>query len=362
VVRVWSVTLQDQTIRLENRTRDSHPRCCTSIRWLFGFESLKSRNFTFDGMAQVGEGGEEHARPSGGSHERGRKRTLIRVSNAAIFEQLLPDLKEAHDRQFLQEDALEVFNRLREDLHAAWDDEATTKEDEGRIVKELEAVWPALLAAAYEPVKDFDRLLAMINLKTEPAAMDVDLLGVLGRWRDEVSHTQAIAALMNPSRSGDLGVALLRAFVREADRRAEDWSDAALKQARVLPEGTYEILGRAIRPDVVVHIGEGSNSVLVVVENKVDAKDHENQLDDYARWALAQGAGATLFVYLTPSGLPPTHLKRKHDWKSMSYSQLATAWRRVLAHAVPETLGSKRYGFIWRQSPCTSGRSASAGA
>jgi hypothetical protein len=252
---------------------------------------------------------------------------------AAAFKRILPDLIAAHGLEFPERNLGAAFDRVRDDLHLAWEAETEAEGSETSMVAELEKVWPALIEKVYEPVKDFAPLLAKLDLTTEPSAMTVDLLGVAGRERDEVCHTQVIASLLNPSRSGDLGVALLRALLKAAGPTPEDWPDDVLRKAIVLAEEQQSVRGRDIRLDVVVRVGEGQNSLLVVIENKVDARDAENQLDGYAEWAAAEAVDERLLVYLTPRGTEPSKLKGKHTWRTMSYSDLAVAWRQVLAQS-----------------------------
>jgi len=248
---------------------------------------------------------------------------------AAAFKRIRPDLLAAHGLEFPELDLGAAFNRVRGELSVAWGAEMAAEGSDAALVAELEKVWPALIEKAYEPVKDFDPLLAKLDLTTEPSGMTVDLLGIAGRERDEVCHTQVIAGLMTASGSGsdDLRVALLRAFLEAAGVHTDDWTDDVIGKATVTAEEEQTVGKRTIRLDLVVRIGDA----LVVIENKVDARDAENQLDGYANWAKGERAAETLLIYLTPGGVPPSKLKGKQAWRTMSYSDLATAWRRVLA-------------------------------
>ena len=229
-------------------------------------------------------------------------------------------------------DPVKGFGRVRADLHAAWEAETAAGGSEAAMVADLEVVWSALIKAAYEPIKDFDGLLAKVDLSTEPSTMKVDLLGLAGRERDEKCHTRVIASLMTYSHTGNLGVALLRAFLSAAGVATDDWPDEVLAKAEVWAEREQSLRGRSIRPDIIVRLGEGDRSLLVVIENKVDAKDRQKQLDDYAEWAEAQqDFRETERIYLTPTGASPSMLKGKLPWHPMSYARLATAWRKVLA-------------------------------
>jgi hypothetical protein len=80
----------------------------------------------------------------------------------------------------------------------------------------------------------------------------------------------------------------------------------------------------------LIEVGEGDDRLVVVVENKIDAKDSQGQLDDYASWAHGRSSREPLLIYLTPKGDPATMVRRPSQWVSVSYMSLLVQWRRVL--------------------------------
>ena len=87
----------------------------------------------------------------------------------------------------------------------------------------------------------------------------------------------------------------------------------------------------ARRCDVWIELVEEGRSLFVVIENKVDAGEHGDQLSAYegAVWQRARARRHLNFearlIFLTPDGRPPGDEVDKKLWIPISYRQLACA-------------------------------------
>jgi len=175
----------------------------------------------------------------------------------------------------------------------------------------------------------------------------LDLLSPLGKARHEPSHTKTLGFLMDPGRPHGLGVRVLREFFKlmgrlipgedPFERLAEDslQSTDTLRQIRVTTEHANEVDGRAARCDLWLELEDANRSLIVVVENKVESSEHNDQLRTYedALWRRAKerrrlNLDARL-VFLTPDGRLPDQEYDRTLWLPMTYTNLAAC----LAHA-----------------------------
>ncbi len=189
---------------------------------------------------------------------------------------------------------------------------------------EVRAEWLAII----QPPPDVDRF---VEVKREAdAIIDAglwvsgpgDLLSVLNRHRDELTHSRLIGWLLTPTARHGLGRRFLRALLDHV------WPGEELMQSglvRVDIETTRSAadeigLLREARADIVV-IGE---DVTVVIENKVDAGEG---LDQFERlyWAWADQPVETRWLFLSPTGRPPvtaTSGAALAAWRTLGYGDL----------------------------------------
>jgi hypothetical protein len=241
----------------------------------------------------------------------------------------------------------QAFDRIRTDLQMLSAARPTAAKRFARIRDDLlrlhtrsaqRAAFRAAADAFFDRVfaaPDYTNLAEKADRLRDPALLNASLLGCLNRSRRETLHTQALAGLLNPQRC-DHGELLLRAFLNQAREGLTDGIE--LKWTTVRAECTLELprKGRTERPrpDLLFELrgAEGSApSRVVVVENKIDALDHDNQLDDYSAAASLRYPRAELyFVYLTLHGAAPAQ-DVDSSWQTFSYETLALMLRRQLA-------------------------------
>jgi hypothetical protein len=138
-----------------------------------------------------------------------------------------------------------------------------------------------------------------------------------------------ICTLLQPSQA--LGNELVRALLRLADIEVDPEAEIEVDEPFYKAPG-----GGFVYPDLRIRVRGSTRDKLILIENKIDDVDRENQLRSYAECAFIQHVKDDVtLLYLTPTGAPPTSDVGPHDWKPISYRNLAIAWRAVLARAAP---------------------------
>jgi hypothetical protein len=157
-----------------------------------------------------------------------------------------------------------------------------------------------------------------------------DLLGVLGRRRDELAHSRVIGWLLVPTNRHGLGRRVLQGLLDHV------WpGEALLAHGPVIVEleeprqaADEDGVMRAARADIVVR-GE---TLCLVIENKVDAAEQPDQCERLY-WAFADQADDTRYLFLTRTGRPPTTTRSPTAtvaWRSIGYRDL----RAILTVAI----------------------------
>jgi hypothetical protein len=156
-----------------------------------------------------------------------------------------------------------------------------------------------------------------------------DLLGTLERARDEVTHTKILAHFLDPSRSGGVGSACVKAFVDLILTSGSEEDMPALPDGLNLKDlniRTERHLGKYGRVDLSLD----SLQALVLVEVKIDALERPGQLSDYAsaldELYLSQKRHTMLiFLTRTPDQAPSIKRSAVH----ITFRDVLTAWLSV---------------------------------
>lgn len=149
-----------------------------------------------------------------------------------------------------------------------------------------------------------------------------DFLGVLRRQRDELAHPRMIAWLLDPCAYHGLGTRVLRGVVEKVFGPE---SGSRFERARTMCEVPL-VDGRL---DIVV---EGAGFYLVI-ENKVDALEAEEQCAYYSRHLPTEAR----CILLSPDGRTAGGAT---TFKSLRYTELASILREALA-ASPDGAGRR---------------------
>lgn len=167
------------------------------------------------------------------------------------------------------------------------------------LVTALEDEWRGIEAARHTQVESWHepmRLLAdeYFDIRRRGGWVHgpADLFGILGRNRDELSHSAMLAWLLDPDGRHGLGRALLDRVIEEC------FPDVDPVSLRVRFVQT-EVQRVETRADIVIW----GDAATIVIEVKVDAGEGIRQCDRlYERFSDEPGVR---FLFLTPSGREP---------------------------------------------------------
>jgi hypothetical protein len=149
-----------------------------------------------------------------------------------------------------------------------------------------------------------------------------DLLNVLGKSREENINSDMICWLFDPRHAKITAPAALRAIVRTLDNPAE-WQliiSVSIKQRTLCIRREYPIAAAALgretlgRLDLLI----SGPSFKLVIENKIDSDEHENQTDAYWDWLKKEPEPLKGGMFLTPGGFPAVN----RNFKPLSYIDL----------------------------------------
>lgn len=138
----------------------------------------------------------------------------------------------------------------------------------------------------------------------------------LGVARREIHHSSFLAFLLSPSESHCLRDLFLRRFLQEVTRWAPEPSISAIELDGI--DLTYVDVKREYE-NVDIYIRDTTNKIVVVIENKVGSKQHDDQLKRYVEVASRLDPEYRfLGIYLTPGGEDPKH----NSYFPFSYEQV----------------------------------------
>lgn len=155
-----------------------------------------------------------------------------------------------------------------------------------------------------------------INEQRHATAPKFNVFSALGVSRRELSHSSFLAYLLSPKGDHEQGAKFLNAFVQLIGMK--DISGHNPRKVHVDTElAAGDELGRM---DIVVSCRP---NWLIVIENKIDAGEGEEQLPRYLKWMDGQNGYVTKeLVFLTPMGHHSV-TARTDSYHRISYAQLA---------------------------------------
>lgn len=164
--------------------------------------------------------------------------------------------------------------------------------------------------------------------------------------RSELPHSRFLACLLDPQGIHDQKDLFLRAFLEDVLQEQIERL-VNLTKSKVATELSTEY-GNL---DIVITL---SDKQIIVIENKVDAGEGEDQLKRYQSWLNKQPGGPHRLVFLTPDGrapfsCDPADVKKV---KRVSYEMIAD-WLDKLRDMVPVPLEVvlSQYTNLWRSIP-----------
>lgn len=275
----------------------------------------------------------------------------------ASIEQLLPQIREALTKDAGEQPApivASVATLLPDIREALAQDEAMSGADDVELARRVSDLLPKLLERLRQTYLDArGRLAQDFPWTLPPLDWEMDLLGSVSKARSETLHTQCLAYLFDSRGTHGLGTRVLREFFRLLGRLVPgedifehltadtEGTPERLQHVRVVPEHCIKVpigTGAALedrRCDLWLDLVEEGRALVVIIENKIDANEHNEQLAAYeqAVWKWAREHRVNTFeqrlVFLTPEGRLPAGAADHQAWLPISYKQLAA----VLAHA-----------------------------
>jgi hypothetical protein len=123
--------------------------------------------------------------------------------------------------------------------------------------------------------------------------------------KEEILHTRMLAHLLDPSAHHGQGLLFLKSFF-DAARSCEGFILPAgpIEEGRWFVQKEFPIAGVG---ELDLLIENTRKKYIIVIENKIDDKDHPGQLSKYRTWMDKARAGydCRQLVYLTPDGSLP---------------------------------------------------------
>jgi hypothetical protein len=153
----------------------------------------------------------------------------------------------------------------------------------------------------------------------------VDFLSLLGRERDENSHSDVLATLLNPNVCPGVALPALVALTASLPDAAA-WKNALLRNATVGLIAVHReyVTGREWgrqsnldRIDIVV----SSPDFVLVIENKTFTREHGRQTERYSDWLAFVDAPLKAAYLLTPTGATAI----SSEFRALSYLSLVSA-------------------------------------
>ncbi len=173
------------------------------------------------------------------------------------------------------------------------------------------------MAITPEIRKAFESFLLSKDLFTlESRFAKFNVFEALGVERKEIHHSNFLAYLLEPSESHGLRGLFLQKFLQEAVR---EYSNTTISVMKLDGLDLSQMTVRREYENIDLYLTDSRNKLVVVIENKVGSKQHDNQLTRYRETADAEHRDFRfLGIYLTEDGQDP---KDEH-YAVISYKQV----------------------------------------
>ena len=175
--------------------------------------------------------------------------------------------------------------------------------------------------------------IARIEEDSNKNALKFNLFSALGVTRKEVIQSRFLSYLLDPNEHHCQGAIFLNAFLTIIG--LPEVNTVQIKHVRVVTEHSAgEALGRM---DIVLFC---QPDWLIVIENKVDAGEGDQQLDRYAKWLSKQKGysdNSKRLVFLTPTGHESVTAKAV-EYLQLSYLEIAEAFGPLPNQSMAESV------------------------
>jgi len=165
---------------------------------------------------------------------------------------------------------------------------------------------------------DFDKL--ELGLKTP------NIFQILSVARTEIRHSNFLGWLLDPNGNHGLGRLFLTKFLRGVST-SEVATELDEFDINLLNFNNVEIRREWKNIDLLLVF----DTLVICIENKIDSKDHSNQLAKYRKTINDSFENKNkIFVYLTPTGEQPTTKSEIEYYALYSYQEIIEQFDRIL--------------------------------
>lgn len=149
---------------------------------------------------------------------------------------------------------------------------------------------------------------------------------ILNFQKAEIRHSNFLAWLMDPKENHRLGDLFLKRVLKDIfSNQNYDWIDEFTIDSIEL--SNVEIRREWNYIDIFIII----NDFVICIENKIDSKEHSNQLQRYKNIIDTNYKNHNkAFVYLTPYGNEPETIHNNNEFKTYSYEQILINIENIL--------------------------------
>ena len=151
----------------------------------------------------------------------------------------------------------------------------------------------------------------------------VNLFDVLRVSRTEIRHSNFLAWLLDPNANHFLGDKFLRVFFTEILKMN---NSSALETCKILSEDFSDFVVKREEAHIDILAYSRSLKIVLCIENKIDASEHDNQLQRYYNYIKSKfNEYKPYCVFLSPDGADVSKESDKEFWLSMSYKVIDAA-------------------------------------
>ncbi len=172
---------------------------------------------------------------------------------------------------------------------------------------------------------DLERLEALLDR--------FNIFEAVGMERQEISHSKFLAFLLDPNESHGMG----DAFVKRLLQRAIMDSPNASAPVTPIELSLWDLGEMSVRREwrrIDIFLVDEREKLAVIIENKIGAGEHGDQLDRYHKIVREQYPDYRLLaLYLTPDGDEPSHPEYLPvDYRAVCeiFDELAESWASVI--------------------------------
>ena len=169
-----------------------------------------------------------------------------------------------------------------------------------------------------------------------------NVFDILNINRQELRHSDFLAFLLDPNKSGEIGLQFLRNFLTLLSKDIVptkldfftmlygNIENANVRREVAVQNGRIDIL---IELEITK---DNKQNIVIAIENKVDTGEHDNQLGKYKEFLSSERYKdhVKVMLYLSPDKLEPSD----NDWTAIDYEFVYTVLNRVDTETADNTI------------------------